>query len=362
VLNNANKVLGGNAKAALRGSVDPGLEEYLFAGYHDFYDYAISSKLVDALGKHGLKFESIPRIYIYVSKSDPRKINIVLTKLKKSAILIGIFNNTLDKLGKPDTNKTVQPILPNERESISDADYDKIIALIHKHNLPAFKVDLIGEFSGPILAYYRYLDLFKVADIFNVIWTKAEIEALKIPQNMRLPKDAEAGLLFQTNSPDQENEQDQNMTGLLNRDGLTFNIIADAETRDYLIKSGIQALDHNIQTFLFNNPRLGTNISPERIALFKLDIINPYSVAIFYKLKDYTGALELTNKELQTKLDTVFIPDMSFERLKEADDLKRQNPNAIVSFKPDMYFYMRYNSFQLTKVIVKHKESELGLS
>jgi hypothetical protein len=274
----------------------------------------------------------------------------VFSKLKKSPVVLHLYKNTLQN-AKPDTNKSVNLMNTPERSSVSDETYKKVVSLLNKYNMPSsFKVDMINEYKGPIQAYYRYMELFNNMDAYNVVFTKEEREALQL--TMRMPSDIEQFMLFNTSYP--KEIQEVTFTNLLNKPGLVFEYVTKPDAVDQMFKNYAGLIETNIKAFLFKNSRMGTNISPDRIKLFKLDFINSYKVSLYYILQPYTGDMELTNAEFQKKLQTILVPERNPDQLREFEIKKKQNANT--TFIPDSYFYLHYNEFQFIKVIVKKKE------
>jgi hypothetical protein len=128
-----------------------------------------------------------------------------------------------------------------------------------------------------------------------------------------------------------------------------------------MVQSG-SVIESTIKKYLFKNKLIATNINMKRIALFKMNIVNPYRVHIFYILKDNTAINsqdELSNKELESKFSKVFTPDLSPEKLATYADIQRTDPKQKININPDRECFVIVNQFQVLRVVLKRKESEL---
>jgi len=356
--------------------------EFIYAGYNDIYDYIISSELLallklrdssikptsssnnnskptDILNEE-LIFADIPRIYIYITKDQPTKANIVLSKLKKSPDLIKLANGQLKVITDTpitDKDKTVTMLDVAARNSVDPAIYSKLVNLIKKHNITGIPGTRFDKHLPAIKTYIKYKTMLEPGFMSNIQLTPKELDLLNIPDTERLPSTSIAALsmnpdytsfiMADTKSPS------STFTTLLD-DVDQYNFITREDMITHMVQEANYDLQHSIKKFLFKNPDLGININLNmRIAKFQLDMINPYQADLFYILADNLGDTELTNKEIKAKHALILTEDLSpasLEKLKMQTEL---NPDKPVTFNPDKYFYLFYNAFQLIRVNVK---------
>jgi hypothetical protein len=375
--------------------------EFIYAGYNDIYDYIISKALLDLLNQHeartrsrptsilteSILFEDIPRIYLYISKDAPAKANLVFSKLKKPDSLIQLESDQLNKymqFSKPsalDTEKTIDPLDVPERASISDGQYQNIFALIRKHNITRLPTLDFTQHIKQIQQYLAYMKTVNPDFFSNIIFTPKELELLDVDKDS-LPQPAGLNATLQMNpkyisltSQTPAVNHPATFTTLLTTAGMEYNFIFGQEMESYLVNSATESLKRDIQNFLFKNTTLGINISPDRLALFQVSMVNSFQVNVFYKLKEYIGNMELTNTELANKLEKVLKPadnltPAKLKALKEKALLNQQANNGNkdmggsvpkVVVMPDRFFNMMYNEFQAIKVVVKQNEQDLSV-
>lgn len=359
---------------------------FFYAGYHEIYDYIISSTIIKHINNQiqltstsntsqdVISFASIPRIYIYVSQQTPSKAYLLFTKLKKSDNLIRLYNKQLNQaIPDKDINKTV--IIPNdqnesetERNSISTEQYEMVMTILKKYSFSGTNVDF-NVYLADIKLYIQYMLLTNPEFMYNIVLSDTELKKLDVTReqvtspNAGLSITLNEGIDKLLSSAGDNNKNDDNMvlfTTLF--DGKELVPVFDNKIRDELMKQTTETMETTIKKYLFNNKLLATNISMDRIALFKMSIINPYQVNIFYILRDNisTGVQdELSNKELETKFGKVFTPNLSPEKLAKYAELYEANPKQKMYYNPDKECYVLFNKFQVMCIVLKKKESEL---
>lgn len=363
--------------------VAEGLGQYapfIFAGYHEIYDYIISSALVKHVNmqiqltndkpettstQDVISFSAIPRIYVYVSQGNPDKAHLVFTKLKKSDNLIRLYNKQITGREMPDAeiNKTV-PINDfngdSERASITDEQYDTCVLLVKKYNFSSAMVNF-DNYVTDIRLYIRYMIETNPGFMYNVVLTDAELEKLGILRENVTPPNSGISITFNSGLETLFKGDDTKQlafTTLLN--GKELVSVTDADIRETLMQESAQSMESRIKEYLFKNKLMATNISASRVALFKMNIVNPYQANIFYILKDTGSAQdELSNKELESKFNKVFTPDLSPEKLAKYAALYKANPKQKMFYNPDLECFVVVNKFQLVRVVLKRNEKEL---
>ena len=362
-------------------------QPFIFAGYHEIYDYIISSALIKHVNTQSrlssnttetgisdvIAFASIPRIYVYVSQNMPDKVHLVFTKLKKSDNLVRLYNKQITgrELPDADINKTVDTDSESgsgERNSITDEQYETVTNLVKKYSFNSVSLDF-DSYLQDIKLYIQYMLLANPGVMYNIVLSDAELEKLGTTRENVTPPNA--GLSMPLNQG-----IDKLITGAESPVGITFTtllnnkelvpVVDNDDMRNALMKESTQTIESSIKAYLFKNKLMATNISMDRVALFKMAIVNPYQVNIFYILKDSSasGAQdELSNKELESKFSKVFTPDLSPEKLAKYAAMYKANPsqhnNRII--KPDLECFVLVNKFQLLRVVLKKRESELDL-
>lgn len=359
---------------------------FIFAGYHEIYDYIISSALVKHVNMQTqltngnretsstidnmetpdvISFATIPRIYIYVSQGEPNKAHLVFTKLKKSDNLIRLYNKQITGREMPDAeiNKTVDVSGDSERASITDEQYDTCIALMKKYNFSSAMVDF-DDYVSDIRLYIRYMIETNPGFMYNVVLSDAELEKLNITREKVTPPNSGISITFNSGlenlfkGDDSEIGDVDRFTTLLN--GKELVPVIDAGIKETLMQESAQSMEALIKEYLFKNRVMATNISASRVALFKMNIVNPYQANIFYILKDTGNAQdELSNKELDSKFNKVFTPDLSQEKLAKYAALYNANPKQKIFYNPDLECFVVINKFQLLRVVLKRNEKEL---
>lgn len=358
------------------------ITEFIYAGYNDIYDYIISSELLALLKQREssikptsssnnntkptdilneeLIFADIPRIYIYITKDQPTKANIVLSKLKKSPDLIKLANDQLKVITDTpitDKDKTVTMLDVAPRNSVDPDIYSKLVNLIKKHNITGLPGTRFAKHLPAIKTYIKYKTMLEPGFMSNIQLTPKEIELLSIPETERLPSSSIAALSM---NPDYTSfimtdtkSSSSTFTTLLDEVG-QYNFITREDMITHMTQEASHDLQHSIKMFLFKNPDLGININMNtRIAKFQLDMINPYQADLFYILADNMGDTELTNKEIKAKHALILTEDLSPASLEKLKIQTELNPDKPVTFNPDKYFYLFYNAFQIIRVNVK---------
>ena len=360
---------------------------FIFAGYHEIYDYIISSALVKHVNMQTqltndkpeissaniivnkqipdvISFASIPRIYIYVSQGDPNKAHLVFTKLKKSDNLIRLYNKQIigRKLPDAEINKTVDVSGDSERASITDEQYDTCIELMKKYNFGSAIVNF-DDYVSDIRLYILYMLESNPGFMYNVVLTDAELKKLDISREKVTPPNSGISITFNTGVDNLFKGEDgeigmNRFTTLLN--GKELIPVINTGIRETLMQESAQSMEVVIKEYLFKNRLMATNISASRVALFKMNIVNPYQVNIFYILKDTGSAQdELSNKELENKFNKSFTPDLSPEKLAKYAALYKANPKQKMFYNPDLECFVVVNKFQLVRVVLKRNEKEL---
>lgn len=362
---------------------------FIFAGYHEIYDYIISSALVKHVNMQTqltnsksetsttidnmqtpdvISFAIIPRIYIYVSQGEPNKAHLVFTKLKKSDNLVRLYNKQFTGREMPDAeiNKTVNINNFNgdsERVSITDEQYETCISLIKKYNFNSAMVSF-DDYVTDIRIYIKYMLETNTGFMYNVVLSDAELEKLDVTREKVTPPNSGISITFNSGleqlfkGDDGEIVEGDRFTTLLN--GKELVPVTDAGIRETLMQESAQSMESRIKEYLFKNKLMATNISASRVALFKMNIVNPYQANIFYILKDTGNAQdELSNKELDTKFHKVFTPDLSQEKLAKYAALYNANPKQKMFYNPDLECFVVINKFQLLRVVLKRNEKEL---
>ena len=372
--------------------VAEGLGQYapfIFAGYHELYDYIISSTLIKHVNTQAqltnsntnntnqksslqlqthdvISFSAIPRIYIYVTQSEPNKAHLVFTKLKKSDNLIRLYNKQITgrELPDADINKSVDigsdALGEQTRNSITDEQYDTVSKLVKKYNFNSVALDF-DSYLPDIRLYIQYMQSTNPGFMYNVVLTDAELEKLGILRENVTPPNSGISITFNSGLETLFKGDDTKQlafTTLLN--GKELVPVTDAGIRETLMQESAQSMESRIKEYLFKNKLMATNISASRVALFKMNIINPYQVNIFYILKDTGSAQdELSNKELESKFNKVFTPDLSPEKLAKYAALYKANPKQKMFYNPDLECFVVVNKFQLVRVVLKRNEKEL---
>lgn len=359
---------------------------FIFAGYHEIYDYIISSALVKhvnmqtQLTKKNLEpslsidniqstdvisFTAIPRIYIYVSRGEPNKVYLVFTKLKKSDNLVRLYNKQITGREMPDAeiNKTVDISGESERASITDEQYDTCIALIKKYNFSSAMVNF-DDYISDIRLYIRYMLETNPGFMYNIVLSDAELEKLDITREKATSPNSGISITFNTGFENLlkgdagEIGDNDRFTTLLDERELVP--VTDSGIKETLMHESTQSMELLIKEYLFKNRVMATNISASRVALFKMNIVNPYQANIFYILKDTGSAQdELSNKELDIKFNKTFTPDLSQEKLAKYAALYNANPEQKTFYSPDLECFVVVNKFQLLRVVLKRNEKEL---
>lgn len=374
--------------AKINGQYQP----FIFAGYHEIYDYIVSSALIKHVNSQALltsntaekeiadviAFASIPRIYVYVSQNTPDKIYLVFTKLKKSDNLVRLYNKQITgrELPDADINKTVDMDSESgsgDRNSITDEQYDTVTNLVKKYSFSSVSLDFYS-YLPDIRLYIQYMLSTNPGFMYNIILSDAELEKLGTTRENVTPPNAGLSLplnpgiaqLITGSESATDTVGGLLFTTLLNNKELVP--VVDNDMREALMKESTQSMERSIQEYLFKNKQMATNISMTRVALFKMSIVNPYQTNIFYILQDNlaSGAQdELSNKELESKFSKVFTPDLSPEKLakyaamyKAKSKEQKKETNII---KPDLECFVLVNKFQLLRVVLKKRESELNL-
>jgi len=357
---------------------------FVFAGYHEIYDYVVSSELIKHINNQVqlttvnqqtptdvISFESIPRVYIYVSESTNNKIHLVFTKLKKSKNLISLYNKQIDikNLPEKDIDKTV--ILPEDmesgeavRNSITDEQYSTVMSLIKKYDFSSAKIQF-DNYLPDIKMYIQYMLLTNPGFMYNIMLTDDELTELELTRDKVTPQNAVTSLPlnpgFEEHLTKKNSTKGNMFTALLNNRNLVP--VVDKKIHNELMKQSASEIESTIKKYLFKNNLMATNINMKRIALFKMNIVNPYQVHIFYMLKDSFGNSsvqdELSNKELDIKFSKVFTPDLSPEKLAKYAELSNANPKQKITYNPDRECFVLVNKFQIYRVVLKKKESEL---
>ena len=383
---------------------------FIFAGYHEIYDYIISSTLIKHVNNQiqltskpvdnmsttqdttiqdtttdVIAFASIPRIYVYISQNMPDKVNLVFTKLKKSNNLIQLYNKQITgrELPDADINKSVDVGSADElnstgeqtRNSITDEQYDTVMKLVKKYSFNSVSLDF-DSYLPDIRLYIQYMLSTNPGFMYNIVLTDAELEKLGTTRENVTPPNAGISMTlnqgiakFITGSSKMDSDTTNTSTNealfttLLNNKEV-IPVIDDA-VRETLMKESTQSMERSIQAYLFKNKIMATNISMDRVALFKMSIINPYQTNIFYLLKD-SSALgsaqnELSNKELESKFSKMFTPDLSPEKLAKYAAMYKTDPKQKIHYIPDLECFVLVNKFQLLRVVLKRKESELNM-
>ena len=366
------------------------ITDYLYAGYNDIYDYIISSELLDLLKQHeafikptsssnntkptdilneDLIFADIPRIYIYITKDQPTKANIILSKLKKSPDLIKLANGQLKVITEtpiPDKDKTLNMLEGATRNSVDPAIYSKLVSLIKKHNIAGLPGTKLAKHLPAIKTYIKYKTMLEPGFMSNIQLTPTERILLNIPDTEQLPSSSIPGLSM---NPDysmfitaktKANNPEPRFTTLLD-DVNQYNFITREDMIMHMTQDADKELQHSIKKFLFQNPELGINIKlDKRIAKFQLDMINPYQADLFYILADNLGDTELTNKEIKAKHALILTEDLSPDSLEKLKMQTALNPDKPVTYNPDRYFYLFYNAFQIIRINIKREPYALG--
>jgi hypothetical protein len=377
----------------LPANINGQYQPFIFAGYHEIYDYIISSALIKHVNSQSrlssntnetemsdvIAFASIPRIYVYVSKNIPDKVHLVFTKLKKSDNLIRLYNKQITgrELPDADINKTVdmdsEPISSfgeQTRNSITDEQYEMITNLVKKYSFNSVSLDF-DSYLPDIKLYIQYMLSTNPGFMYNIVLSDAEIDKLGTTRENVTPPNAGISMTLNQNiaqlitgSPEPGSATNilNSFTTLLNNKEVIT--VVDDAIRDTLMKESTQSMEDVIKSYLFKNKIMATNISMSRVALFKMSIINPYQTNIFYLLKDssVSGAQdELSNKELEGKFHKVFTPDLSPEKLARYAAMYKTDPKQKIHYTPDLECFVLVNKFQLLRVVLKRKESELNL-
>jgi hypothetical protein len=377
-------------------------QPFIFAGYHEIYDYIISSTLIKHVNNQKvltsntpdkeihqipdvIAFASIPRIYVYISQNMPDKVHLVFTKLKKSANLIKLYNKQITgrELPDADINKSVDVGSADElnstgeqtRNSITDEQYDTVSKLVKKYSFNSVALDF-DSYLPDIRLYIQYMLSTNPGFMYNIVLTDAELEKLGTTRENVTPPNAGISMTlnqgiakFITGSGKMDSDTTNTSTNealfttLLNNKEV-IPVIDDA-VRETLMKESTQSMERSIQAYLFKNKLMSTNISMDRIALFKMSIVNPYQTNIFYLLKDSSilGSAqdELSNKELESKFSKMFTPDLSPKKLARYAAMYKTDPKQKINYIPDLECFVLVNKFQLLRVVLKRKESELNM-
>lgn len=372
--------------------VAEGLGQYapfIFAGYHELYDYIISSTLIKHVNTQAqltnsntnntnqksslqlqtqdvISFSAIPRIYIYVTQSEPNKAHLVFTKLKKSDNLIRLYNKQItgQELPDADINKSVDiesdALGEQTRNSITDEQYDTVSKLVKKYSFNSVSLDF-DSYLSDIKLYIQYMLSTNPGFMYNIVLTDAELEKLGILRENVTPPNAGISITFNSGLETLfkgDYKKQLAFTTLLN--GKELVPVIDVGIREILMQESAQSIESRIKEYLFKNKLMATNISAARVALFKMNIINPYQANIFYILKDTGSAQdELSNKELESKFNKAFTPDLSPEKLAKYAALYKANPKQKMFYNPDLECFVVVNKFQLVRVVLKRNEKEL---
>jgi hypothetical protein len=374
---------------------------FIFAGYHEIYDYIISSTLIKHVNNQiqltskpvdnmsttdVIAFASIPRIYVYISQNMPDKVNLVFTKLKKSNNLIQLYNKQITgrELPDADINKSVDvgsadalnSTGEQTRNSITDEQYDTVMKLVKKYSFNSVSLDF-DSYLPDIRLYIQYMLSTNPGFMYNIVLTDAELEKLGTTRENVTPPNAGISMTlnqgiakFITGSGTNTSTNEALFTTLLNNKEVIP--VIDDTVRETLMKESTQSMERSIQAYLFKNKIMATNIGMDRLALFKMSIINPYQTNIFYILKDSLASGtqdELSNKELESKFSKMFTPDLSPEKLAKYaamykasnSNSEKQKTNNSMIINPDLECFVLINKFQLLRVVLKRKESELNL-
>jgi hypothetical protein len=379
-------------------------QPFIFAGYHEIYDYIISSTLIKHVNNQiqltskpvdnmsttqdtttqdtttdVIAFASIPRIYVYISQNMPDKVHLVFTKLKKSNNLIQLYNKQITgrELPDADINKSVDVGSADElnsageqtRNSITDEQYDTVMKLVNKYSFNSVSLDF-DSYLPDIRLYIQYMLSTNPGFMYNIVLTDAELEKLGITRENVTPPNAGISMTlnqgiakFITGSETNTSTTEALFTTLLNNKEV-IPVIDDA-VRETLMKESTQSMERSIQAYLFKNKIMATNISMDRVALFKMSIINSYQTNIFYLLKDSSAfgsaQNELSNKELESKFSKLFTPDLSPEKLAKYAAMYKTDPKQKIHYNPDLECFVLITKFQLLRVVLKRKEIELNM-
>lgn len=378
----------------LPAKINAQYQPFIFAGYHEIYDYIVSSALIKHVNMQTrlssntkenemtdvIAFASIPRIYIYISQNIPDKVHLVFTKLKKSDNLVRLYNKQITgrELPDADINKTVDMDIESgsgERNSITDEQYDMVTNLVKKYSFNSVSLDF-DYYLPDIKLYIQYMLSTNPGFMYNIILSDAELEKLGTTRENVTPPNAGLSLplnpgiaqLITGSESATDTVGGLLFTTLLNNKELVPVVDNDTGMREALMKESTQSIERSIQEYLFKNKQMATNISMTRVALFKMSIVNPYQTNIFYILQDNlaSGAQdELSNKELESKFGKLFTPDLSPKKLSKYSAMykaksKEQKMETNI-IKPDLECFVLVNKFQLLRVVLKKRESELNL-
>jgi hypothetical protein len=306
----------------------------------------------------------------------PDKLHLVFTKLKKSDNLVRLYNKQITgrELPDADINKTVDMDSESgsgERNSITDEQYDMVTNLVKKYSFNSVYLDF-DSYLPDIRLYIQYMLLANPGFMYNIVLSNAELEKLGTtranvtPPNAGLSMPLNPGIaqLITSSESATDTVGELLFTTLLNSKELVP-VVDNDDMRNALMKESTQTRESSIKAYLFKNKQMATNISMDRVALFKMAVVNPYQVNIFYILKDSlaSGAQdELSNKELESKFSKVFTPDLSPEKLAKYAAMYKENPKLNTNIvKPDLECFVLVNKFQLLRVVLKKREDELDL-
>jgi hypothetical protein len=252
----------------------------------------------------------------------------------------------------------------SERASITDEQYDTCVSLVKKYNFSSAMVNF-DNYVADIRLYIRYMIETNPGFMYNVVLSDTELEKLDVTREQVTPPNSGISITFNSGVENlfkgdagADNQDDVAFTALLN--GKELVPVTDAGIRETLMQESAQSMESRIKAYLFKNKLMATNISAARVALFKMNIVNPYQANIFYILKDTGSAQdELSNKELERKFNKAFTPDLSPEKLAKYAALYKANPKQKMFYNPDLECFIVVNKFQLVRVVLKRNEKEL---
>ena len=340
---------------------------FIFAGYNEIYDMIITVELLEQLNqqlksinKSPLTFDQIPRLLIYIYDDDQATINIIPSKLKKSAYLLQFYQSLTET--SPDDMQRDQSTDP--ATSITAEDFYKLEMMFKKHTITALSIDQ-DKYLSIIRKYIKYIIELHPEAMYNLALTSKEYTLLDINN------DSVNKLILDNSMPslmmnkryralmDNDTPPETTFTNTLFSSYKQVHIIFSPDMRDYYFEESRSQLEATIKAYLFNNPELGININMARILLFKMNPANNYEANIFFNLKESKSPDELTNKELYAKYSNIFMPNLAPEKIAKYTKLMDADPGLKATFKPDMEFYVLYNGFQVTRLLLKNRERDL---
>jgi len=366
---------------------------FIYSGYSEIYDYIISKAIYVLLHELENKdkrkpttlfsFESIPRLYVYIIESQPTKIHIVFSNLKKDVNLINLFNDTLKQDNVINTQtKIVEKgeTDSNMRTSIANInDLDIIKKLIIKHNLTNVNYDLM-DYKDEINKLILLLSNINGNLLYNYIFNRDDNRILNIRYNINENEDIVKTLRYDnkyiklnTNTNNASRFKYKFSNVLLG----SSNFIFDKDKQDFLFHQDELVMRNNIINYLFRNNNLGIFISLDRIDKLILNTLNSNMYEMYYKITNKPG--ELSAKEILTKLDTRLTLEMDRKALALYEQqYKQTNSNSNsndklsditpdtnmfekLNIKPNITFYMLHNKFQIIKIIIRPYEKDMLL-